>query len=54
MEKQTTVNKSERSYNFFLNIGKLQELYPHLTGDWEKDKAFWCGEHEQQIGRAHV
>lgn len=51
MEKQTVLEKAKRSYDFFKNIGNLQEIYPHLTGDWEEDKDFWFEEHCEQMER---
>ena len=29
---------ARREYNILLDLGELNELYPNLTGIWEKDK----------------
>lgn len=34
------INSMEERYNQLLNDGKLLTIYPHLSGDWNRDKRF--------------
>lgn len=35
------IKEIEEEYKLLKSIGDLQEIFPHLTGDWLKDKEFF-------------
>lgn len=40
-------NRILEYYNFLLERGDLLEIYPHLSGNYEKDKKFFLKEYNK-------
>jgi len=41
------MDKLKKEYDFYLNSGELEEIFPELSGDWEKDKKRFKAIHER-------
>lgn len=40
-KKESQKTKAQKEYDKLKESGMFWELFPHLTGDWEKDKHEW-------------
>jgi len=41
--------KAREQYNLLLDTDSLEELYPEMTGEWEKDKKKFIKEYEEMV-----
>lgn len=42
-------NRAKEQYDFILDTDSLRDLYPEMSGDWEKDKVKFIKEYEEMV-----
>lgn len=47
--KEMDIKAAEEEYEGLMKTGMMWEWYPHLSGNWEKDKEVWFDEYQKLI-----